>query len=115
MPRNRNFEEQEGELPSLYVGETSRSIQERAEEHWGAARRGDPKNHMVKHQSLVHPGEPPAFHFKLVSSHRSALSRQVREAVRIRRRGGAGQILNSKSEFNRCHIPRLVVEEEDKE
>ena len=23
--------------------------------------------------------------------------------------------LNSKSEFNRCHIPRLVVEEEEKE
>ena len=70
---------------------------------------------MVRHQGLVHPGEPPAFHFKLVSSHRSALSRQVREAVRIRRRGGAGQILNSKCEFNRCHIPRLVVEEEDKD
>ena len=24
-------------------------------------------------------------------------------------------ILNSKSEFNRCHIPRLVVEQEDEE
>ena len=29
--------------------------------------------------------------------------------------GGAGQILNSRSEFNWCHMPRLVVEEEDKE
>ena len=39
----------------------------------------------------------------------------MREAVRIRRRGGAGEILNSKAEFNRCHITRLVVEEEDDE
>ena len=70
---------------------------------------------MTKHQGLDHPGVPPSFHFKLISSHRSALSRQVREAVRIRRRGGAGAILNSKGEFNRCHIPRLVVEEEDQE
>ena len=70
---------------------------------------------MLKHQSLEHPGELPNFHFKMVSSHRSALSRQVREAVRIRRRGGMGSILNSKGEFSRCHIPRLVVEEEDED
>ena len=100
----------EGDTPSLYVGETSRSIQERALEHWGAARRGGHKSHMVNHQSLEHPGEPPDFQFKMVSSHRSALSRQVREAVRIRRRGGMGSILNSKGEFSRCYIPRLVVE-----
>ena len=103
------------EHPSLYVGETSRTIQERAVEHLSQARRGDQRSHMVRHQTLQHPGEPPSFQFKVVSSHRSALSRQIREAVRIRRRGGAGQILNSKGEFNRCHIPRLVVEEEDEE
>ena len=51
----------------------------------------------------------------MVSSHRTALNRQIREAVRIRRRGGAANILNSKSEFNRCQIPRLVVEVEDEE
>ena len=101
--------------PSLYVGETSRSIQERALEHWGGARRNDKDNHMVKHQLLEHRGEQPSFHFKVVSTHRTALSRQIREAVRIRRRGGAGNILNSKAEYNRCHIPRLVVAEEDEE
>ena len=29
------------------------------------------------------------------------------------RRGGAGAILNSKGEFNRSHIPRLVLEEKE--
>ena len=101
-------------VPSLYVGETSRSIQERAEEHWGAVRRGDTnKSHMLKHQAMEHNGEPPEFIFKVIGHHKTALNRQIKEAVRIRRRGGANQILNSKGEFNRCYIPRLVVHEED--
>ena len=79
------------------------------------AKKQDPKNHMHKHQCIEHEGEEPAFIFKVVSQHRTALSRQVKEAVRIRRRGGAGSILNSRGEFNRCHIPRLVVEIEDQE
>ena len=106
------LKEQEGGIPSLYVGETARSIQERAEEHWGAAHKGCEKSHMVRHQRVEHPGEEPTVIFKLVSSHKTALGRQVREAIRIKRRGGAANILNSKGEFNRCHIPRLVVEEE---
>ena len=101
--------------PSLYVGESSRSIQERALEHWGAARRRAENSHMEKHQSMEHKGEPPDFIFKVISNHRTALNRQVREAVRIRRRGGAGQILNSKAEYNRCHIPRLTIEKEDED
>ena len=84
-------------------------------EHWGAARRNADNSHIARHQAMEHKEEEPSFHFKLISLHRSALNRQVREAVRIRRRGGAGQILNSKAEYSRCHIPRLVVEQEDEE
>ena len=51
----------EGTAPSLYIGESSRTIQERALEHWGAARKGDKKSHMYKHQTMEHGGEPPAF------------------------------------------------------
>ena len=105
--------EQESEAPSLYVGETSRSIQERALEHLGGARRGVERNHMIVHQHLEHPGEPPSFVFKVISSHKTALNRQIKEAVRIRRRGGAARILNARGEFNRSHITRLVVEQEE--
>ena len=45
---------------------------------------------MVRHQALEHVGEPPRFVFKVISTHKTALSRQIREAVRIRRRGGRG-------------------------
>ena len=97
----------------MYVGETSRSVQERALEHWRDARKGDEKSHMTRHQAMEHSGEPPEFIFKVVGQHRTALNRQIHEAVRIRRRGGAASILNSKGEWSRCHIPRLVVEEVD--
>ena len=50
--------------------------------------------------------------FKVVGKYRSALSRQVGEAVKIRRRGGEGSLLNSKGEFNRCKITRLTLEEQ---
>ena len=58
-------------------------------------------------------GEDPKFYMRVVNYFRTALRRHVAEAVRIRRRDGAGSILNSKAEFNRCRIPRLVVEEQD--
>ena len=67
----------------------------------------------MKHQLLTHQGEEPEFIVRAVSFHKTALDRQVSEAVRIRRRGGEGRVLNSKAEFNRSYIPRLVVEERD--
>ena len=72
--------------PSLYVGESSRSIQERALDDWAAARRRDSDSHMRKHQDMEHPWKQPQFLFKVVTTHRTALKRQIREAVRIRSR-----------------------------
>ena len=64
---------------------------------------------------MEHAGAAPQFVMRAVSYHKTALSRQIAEAVRIRRRGGQGAILNSKAEYNRCHIPRLQLEEEEQE
>ena len=60
-------------------------------------------------------GSIHCFILRPVTFHKSALTRQVAEAVRIRRRRGEGSILNSRSEFNRCHIPRLQLEEQEPE
>ena len=109
-------ESMDEKVPSLYIGETSRTIQERGVEHWGAYRGNDKVkegSHIYKHQELQHEGGEPHFIPRAISFHRSALSRQTAEAVRIRRRGGMGALLNSKSEFNRCYIPRLTVVQED--
>ena len=108
------LKEAKKEIPSLYVGETSRSIYERSREHWSDWRRKEDKSHIAKHQEQAHEGaREPEFIMKVVKSYRSALSRQIGEAVRIRRRGGDGRILNSKAEYSRCRIPRLVVEDLD--
>ena len=51
---------------------------------------------------------------KVVQFHRTALSRQVGESIRIQKRGGmGGLVLNSKSEYNRCSIARLCLEQKE--
>ena len=108
------LEEGRVDVPTIYVGETSRSIFERSKEHWEGARKGAENNHMVKHLRMVHEEEQePKFAMKVIKHYKTALARQIAEAVRIRRRGGEGAILNSKGEFSRSHIPRLQVPEED--
>ena len=99
-------------FPTTYIGETSRSIMERTREHWRSYRSKNKDSHILKHQELQHGGAPPKFIMRVVGKAKSALERQTKEAVRIRRRGGEGAILNSKAEFNRCYIPRLRLEEE---
>ena len=104
------------DVPSIYVGETSRTLFERTIEHWGAARGNKAaraKSHIAKHQELTHPDREPEFVMRAVKFHRTALSRQTGEAVRIRRRGGEGAVLNSRGEFNRSFIPRLQLVEEE--
>ena len=105
------------DVPSLYVGETSRSLYERSREHWKQWESKDERSHILKHMEMVHNKgeEKPDFVMRAVAFHRSALTRQVGEAVRIGRRGGAGMILNSKSEYDRCRIPRLVLEEQEED
>ena len=50
---------------------------------------------------------------RLVKSFKSSLTRQVSEAVRMKR-WGEEVVLNSKSEFNRCILGRLTIGEEEK-
>ena len=100
--------------PSIYVGETSRSVQERALEHHAALKNKSENSHMYKHWLLHHPGEEePKFIMKVVQFHGTALSRQVGEAVRIARRGRDTPLLNSRGEYNRCSIVRLSLDQAD--
>ena len=83
------------DTPSVYVGETSCSINEGALEHWKEYLNGDPDSHIRKHWTLHHDGiGEPQFVFKVVRQFRDALSRQVAEAIRIMLRQNT---LNSKN------------------
>merc|ERR1712030_284253 len=99
----------DGETPlAKYVGESARSAKERFGEHWEDARKGRPDSHIYKHWQNQHGGTQTEFKFKIISFHVSALDRQIAEAVRISRTG-AEKILNSKGEYNRCQVPRIVM------
>ena len=62
------------DTPSLYVGETARSVAERASEHWRDAESGKEESHMVEHQETSHRGEgTPQFTFKVVKGCKTSL------------------------------------------
>ena len=99
-------------VPSVYVGESSRSVYERAGEHSNAYRKRNSDSHIWKHHLVHHEGVgEPEMTFKVVGTFKSALSRQIFEAVRIRRRGT--NLLNSRGKYNRAKIYRLTVDQEE--
>ena len=100
----------ERENPSIYVGESSRSLMERTAEHHSDYAKNKEESHMTKHWANHHPGSSkPLFHQYIVKSFKSSLERQVAEAVRIQYRGN---VLNSVGGFNRSKLTRLVVDQE---
>ena len=52
----------------------------------------------------------PQFRIRKVDSFRDALTRQISESVRIDLRGE--NVLNSKTEYSRCCLPRLTIDKE---
>ena len=94
-----------------YVGETARTCFERGLEHADDAAKKKDGSHIHNHLLETHSGEEISekpFKMKVIQQHRSALSRQIQEAVIIANSQGV-ELLNSKTEYNRCIIPRLAV------
>ena len=97
----------------IYVGESSRSLYERAKEHEADRQARSEDSHQIKHWLTEHQDllAPPRFRFQVIQSFQDPLSRQLAEAVRIDLRGEA--VLNSKSEYNKCRVPRLTINLKD--
>ena len=108
---------QEEILKFRYIGETSRSAYERGVEHFKDLEFTRSTSHMLKHAVIHHPDLDPnrvEFRMKILSSHQSAFERQIREAVLIQKYSGV-RLMNSKLEYNRCSIPRIIVKTGNKE
>ena len=91
----------DGSQPSLYVGETARSLQERSCARLSAFRSINQTSVILKHQEQCHEGSrEPKFVFKVVGACKIALSRQIVEAIKIRNRGGEGAILKASQTTN---------------
>ena len=102
-----------------YVGESSRSFYERLGEHYYLfkhKKEGDPEKNEASsalwlHSKAKHNGEMKTTHWKtkILSSHRTALNRQVTEATIISNEG-LDVLLNSKNEFGANNLPELVLQ-----
>ena len=93
-----------------YYGESHRSAKERQAEHANDYIKKKDDSHMYKHLTEAHPGCEPEdvkFGMTVIRQHKSAFSRQVQEACLIFLAGN--NVMNSKSQYNRCQIPRLSV------
>ena len=102
----------------LYIGESARSVYERLWEHQHSLEQLSPDSHMLKHIVEVHPGENISdvkFHARVLKYAKSAFERQITESVLIQEYRESNHILNSKSEYNRCSIPRLTTKMGEKE
>ena len=104
----------------MWVGETARSSYERSCEHVRDLKGLEDKSHLLKHYILVHRNEikleDMEYGVRVRSRHKTALERQVGEAVAIHREKEKGiQLLNSKSEYNRCKIHRLETRQEKRD
>ena len=79
-----------------YVGESARNLFARGMEHLNKYRNGNTKSFMKSHQDECHPGQEADFKAKVTGSSKDCLTRQVREAVQIRR--SSVPVRNSKTE-----------------
>ena len=97
---------------SLYVGETSRSVRERALEHISGGRNLDENNFITKRWLQCHQDDlvPPEFTFMVDTIHKDPLSREIDEAIKIHECDAEFSTLNSKSEWNGTTLSRLCIE-----
>ena len=93
---------------NLYIGESSRNLFTRGKEHMDMFRNKDKKSFMMKHQTEKHQGVAGNFTAKVTGGAQDCLTRQVREAVLIRR--CQVPVMNSKTEWHQPALFRVQNE-----
>jgi hypothetical protein len=124
--QDRGIEERQGDMGTkkveeakrkasryIYVGETNRSVYERRIEHVNDIAACKTSSHMLRHLLDVHEHEEGEwdqirFGMRIIKNTRSAFERQISESVMIQK-SRWHNIMNIKSKYNRCAIPRLTT------
>ena len=98
-----------------YWGETGRDCFSRGGEHLKGCRERKDDNPMWKHLWDSHKGEKgeEIFTMKMEKGFKKPLARQIREGVEIEMSNET--LMNSKSEWNSARIPRIVIEEGERQ
>ena len=73
-----------------------------------------PTSDILKHILEKHPGAGPE-EVRLLKTHQSPFERQIYESAVIQTMRGKHHLLNSRSEYNRCALPRLGIQLGEKE
>ena len=103
--KDKEYKKRKAKIPlHKYVGETCRSLYERAREHMNDLQQLKPESHMLKHVVDKHEGMDIE---KVKFGVRSAFERQLLESVIIQQERESHSLLNSRAEYNRCAVPRL--------
>ena len=102
-------------IKSPYIGESHRSFYDRAREHHTALRNKNKTYAVVKHWLECHPESktPPEYSYHLLGKHRSAVERQIKEGLAIKKESReAYNLLNGKGEWGLNVVPRLQSEKD---
>ena len=94
----------------MYIGESSRNMYTRSKEHLTSFNSKLQSSFILNHQNSKHMGEEPNFKAKVTARTRDCLTRQIREAVLIRR--SQVPVLNGKSEWHQPPLYRVQHETE---
>ena len=97
-----------------YVGESARSFHDRTREHLQALNSSNEKYAIVKHWKKEHTemNDPPDFKFEVLSSHMTAIQRQLSEGLAIEAHDPE-TLINGKGEYGSNRIPRYKMTLED--
>ena len=99
----------------VYNGETARNLYVRSKEHYSALQKKSSHSFMYKHIEKEHDGDCSNvnFNWQVIGKFRKPLERQLSEAIDIKRKP-LDENLNSKNEFYRQNLNRIILNNEDK-
>ena len=92
----------------IYIGETSKNAFTRGQQHTQQLQNKDKQSVLNRHLQLDHREETeiPQFKMTVLKSHRSALDRQITEAIKISRTQ-RNKLMNNKTEWGHNKIVRM--------
>ena len=92
----------------VYIGETSKNAYTRGQQHKRLLQTKDKQSVLYRHIQQDHQDETTTFKMKVLQTHRSALCRQITEAVKISRTP-RDKLINNKTEWGHNKIVRTQM------
>ena len=91
-----------------YIGETHRTIKIRANEHLQQFKNKDKDSVMMRHLTEKHDGQPTSWKVNLTGQYADTLTRQLSEAIKIKR-ADPENMINNRMEFNHNLLSTISI------